>query len=179
MVNRKGDVLHTFSGNRPFSELISKHYPALHAYAMGILLDRHSAEDVCQEVFLKAHQMGTDFDCLKNRKAYLYTMVRNCCMDRYRLASRQQEVPLTEQATLSAAYSPETDCLRGELDGVIMAGMQTLKLEAREILLLRDVQGLRYKQIAELAGVPVSRVRWKLREARQKMKAYVEANYGG
>ena len=178
MVKRKGDALNVFAGNRSLSELISGLYPALHAYAMGILLDRHGAEDVCQEVFLKAHQMGADFHRLKNRKAYLYTMIRNRCMDRYRSTSKQQEVPLTEQATLSAAYSPETDCLRAELDGVVMAGLRTLKLEAREILLLRDVQGLRYKQIAELAGVSVNRVRWQLREARQKMKAYVEANYG-
>ena len=167
-----------FDNDRSFTGFVSGLYPALHAYAMGILLDRDAAEDVCQDVFLKAHEMGADFTRLRNRKAYLYTMIRNRCMDRFRSESGRSEVPLTEQTTLSAAFSPEADCLRGELDGVLLAGLGTLKLEAREILLLRDVQGLKYRQIAELSGIPVSRVRWVLREARQKMKRYVEANYG-
>lgn len=166
-------------GTEQLERIFAGLYPRLHAYAMGLLLDRDGAEDVCQEAFLKAHELGEAFLGLANPRAYLYAMVRNRCLDRCRSGASRCEVPLREEAALSAAYSPEGECLQRELDGVILAGMATLTLEARELLLLKDVEGLRYKGIAALCGIPLTRVRWVLREARQKLKTYVEANYGG
>lgn len=165
-------------GTEHLERIFAGLYPRLHAYALGLLLDRDGAEDVCQEVFLKAHQQGERFLSLQNPRAYLYAMVRNACLDRAREAVRRGEVPLPDGGTLSSAYCPERDLLRGEFERALLAGLAALGTEEREYVVLRDLQGMGYGKIATLSGAAVNRVRWVLREGRQKLKRIMEAKYG-
>jgi len=172
------DMRDGLDSNYRLSKLISKMYSALHAYGAGLILDRDGAEDICQQVFLKVHEMGEKILQIKNPRAYLYSMVRNAGMDWLKANTSGMELPLEEDKNATNEYNPEAECLSKELQTVIMEGMGLLSPEAREILVLRDLQGMKYKKIATLSGGTEVRVKWMLRDARQKLKKYVEANYG-
>ena len=166
-----------------FNDLVLAYQRQVYNLACRILGDPASAADAAQETFISAFQnidrfRGGSF------KSYLMRIVTNACYDELRRRKRRPATSfedfgdLDEEANpalVSKAEGPEEHAERREMARVIQAGMETLVPDQRITLVLSDVQGMSYQEIAEATGVPVGTVRSRLARGRGRMRDYLRS----
>lgn len=155
-----------------FEQTALPHLDAAYTLARHLLRNDHDAEDVVQDAFLRAIRhfggyRGGDM------RAWLLTIVRNTCyswLRRNRPDTQPVEYDETGADAPRAVDDPETEMLRGALQEALDQAIANLPIEFREVVILRDVQGLSYAEIAEVAGIPVGTVMSRLSRARQRLQ---------
>jgi RNA polymerase sigma factor (sigma-70 family) len=170
---RRGDT-------RAFNELVSHYQDMVYNVAYRILGDAEAAADAGQEAFLSAFQAIDKFKG-GSFKAWLLRIATNACYDQLRLKQRRPSSSLEALYTESQASShfvngretPEEHTLRQELGQTIQVGIDTLSPDQRVTLVLSDVQGLSYKEIAQVTGVSVGTVKSRLSRARASLRDYL------
>lgn len=147
--------------------LITKHRTRLVRTATNLLRDRHEAEDVAQDAFLKAFREITKLRDDRAFSGYLYRICVRLCMDRLRL---------------KRAELVEFDCSEPHCGGTVENRVVIEKLLAlmptdlRTTLILREMEQLSYEEVAEVMRVPIGTVRSRLHTARERFrKLWVEA----
>lgn len=163
-----------------FNELVLIYQGVLYNLAYRILGDIDAAADVCQDAFLSAYRglgkfRGGSF------KAWLFRILTNACYDHLRHRKRRPaqslEAMVAEQgrAALLAdpEEGPESRALRRELSEIIQAGIEALPLEQRITLVLADVQGMNYQEVAEITDVSLGTVKSRLSRARAKLRDFL------
>ncbi len=135
---------------------------ALH-YARAIL-GSDSAEDVCQEAWLRAWRAWGNAEP-DNLDGWLFTIVRNCCIDRLRSTRPATAV---KEADLAPVPPPEDAVLTALELASAWVLLQQLPPALREVLWLREVMDLSYAEIGEVQGVPLGTVMSRLHTARKR-----------
>src|SRR5712691_1580929 len=154
-----------------------------HHLARWLTRTQADAEDALQEAVLRAFR---SFDRLRpaSPRSWLLRIVRNCCYDLRKQHEREGEATLDEEAlppdTASPvlgtpAENPETRLLRMADAQALEDALRDLVPEYREVFLLREIEGLAYKEIAEVAGIPVGTVMSRLSRARAQLRALIVA----
>lgn len=147
--------------------VVTKHRQRLIRVAANVLRDRHEAEDIAQEAFLKAFR---EINKLRDDKAfsgYLYRICVRLCMDRLR--SRKPTSEIVEKGDGTTGHKVETRILIERL-------LTKLTPELRMTLVLREMEQLSYDEVAEAMNVPVGTVRSRLHAARERFRnIYLEA----
>lgn len=145
--------------------------PSAYNLARWLTRNEHDADDVVQEAFLRAYRFFPSFRGTDAR-AWVLTIVRNACWTFLR-ASRSREIPseLDEaDEPVDGAPSAEEDLVR-RADGARLArALGELPAEFREIVVLRELEELSYREIAEVAGIPVGTVMSRLARARRRLQ---------
>jgi RNA polymerase sigma-70 factor (ECF subfamily) len=172
---RRGDL-------NAFNALVEAYQGLAYNVAYRILSDASLAADVTQEAFLSAFQAlngyrGGSF------KAWLLRIVTNACYDQLRYKQRRPTSSLEamlvdpEQTPrlVAAEEAPEEYALRAELSEVLQSGIATLPPEQRSTLVLADVQGFNYQEIAEITCTSVGTVKSRLSRGRARLRAYLLA----
>lgn len=134
--------------------------------------DPHDAQDVVQEAYLRALRYFSTYRG-SDARVWFLTIVRHCCftLRRRRLAAPEVQDDHVEAATEAPpAYAADRAALDGELPGALGAAFGTLAPEFREALVLREVHGLAYRDIARVAGVPIGTVMSRLARARKRLQ---------
>jgi RNA polymerase sigma-70 factor (ECF subfamily) len=166
-----------------FDVLVRKYNRMAGAIAFGIVRDFAAAEDIVQDAFLKAYQsLGTLRD-LDKFKVWLAGIVRTRSIDWIRRKRSSRGVPFTQAFPSQddgpvdeALQSPPTDDLyaRKEVLEKILDAIRELPEEDRVMVSLKHMEGLSYKEIAELLGTSVSAVESRLFRARQELRKKLE-----
>ena len=141
--------------------VVTKHRQRLIRVAANVLRDRHEAEDVAQEAFLKAFR---EIGKLRDDKAfsgYLYRICVRLCMDKLR--SRKPTAEIVEKGDGTTGVKVETRILVERL-------LTKLTPELRMTLVLREMEQLSYDEVAEVMNVPVGTVRSRLHAARERFR---------
>jgi RNA polymerase sigma-70 factor (ECF subfamily) len=171
---RQGDI-------GSFNQLVLSYQSMAYNVAYRILGDRDAAADATQDAFLSAFKAIGKFRG-GSFKAWLLRIVTNACYDQLRLKQRRPTVSLDALLVLEPApirsftapeESPEEYALRQELSGAIQVGIGTLPADQRVALILSDVQGLSYQEIAEATGVSLGTVKSRLSRARGKLRDFL------
>jgi RNA polymerase sigma factor (sigma-70 family) len=153
-------------------ELLS-HLDAAYNLARWLTRDANDAEDIVQEAYLRAYKGFSTFTG-GNGRAWLLTIVRNCSYDLLRLnGTRRRDAGFDEQLhTLrtTSGCDPEAVLLRGERAELLRNALTDLPPEQREILILREMEGLSYSEIASMVGVPLGTVMSRLSRARSRLQ---------
>ena len=141
--------------------LVSMHRQRLIRVATNVLRDRHEAEDVAQESFLKAFREIRKLRDDRAFSGYIYRICVRLCMDRLR--SRKPTSEMIEHGDGTSGSKVETKVLVERL-------LQELTPDLRMTLVLREMEELSYDEVAELMQVPVGTVRSRLHSARNRFR---------
>ena len=154
-------------------EIVHRHYRRVFAYCLSILMHRERAEDACHDVFLKVQKNLDTLDENRDCTAWLLRIARNHCYDLLRKEKRIYLSDDMERIRCDDSMGPEEHLLENERLGVVLEALKRLKPEYREVLVLRDIDGGSYQQIASHLGMERKRVKWMLYKARQHMKRII------
>jgi len=169
-----------------FRQLVERYQRRVYAVAFGIIRNRDDAWDVAQEAFVKAYRNLTRFQGNSGFYTWLYRITYNLCIDTMRSRSRRSFVEMDSTRMLQAAAAkeapPETHpaetAARRELAQVIETALGELSEKHRAIIVLREIEGLSYEEMAEVLKVSKGTVMSRLFHARRKLqvllKPYVE-----
>jgi RNA polymerase sigma-70 factor (ECF subfamily) len=145
-----------------FALLVKRYKDSVFRYALGMLSDRMEAEDVSQEAFIKAFYSLSRLDNSYAFSSWLTRIVSNLCYDRIKKLKKENTAVLGELIeTVSNNDMEQTD-----LHMTIEDAMKTLSPEHREAIILRDVEGYSYDEIAGMLNIPIGTVRSRLSTAR-------------
>ncbi len=138
------------------------------------------AEDVVQEAALRAFQALDDYRG-GNPRAWVLTIVRNACyswLRRYRAFETPSEGNDESVAELPGdpASEPESRLLRAADRQILHDALEALPVPFREALVLRELEGLSYKEIADIADIPIGTVMSRLARARRQMQEFILRN---
>jgi RNA polymerase sigma factor (sigma-70 family) len=155
-----------------FEELALPHMEAAYNLARWLTGNDHDAEDVVQESYLRALKFFAGFRG-ENGRPWLLTIVRNTCYTWLR-RNRMNEIStdLEEEVQLvdTSSVSPEAMLLSAARTESVQRALEDLPAEFREIVILRELEGLSYKEIAEIAAIPVGTVMSRLARARARLQ---------
>ena len=173
-----------------FRELVVRHQRRVYAVALGIVKDRYLAWDVSQEAFLRVHQHLAEFRDEASFSTWIHRITARLAIDvlRKERPSRRNDVadvpePVLREAApgvLATALGtdPQETVLRRELSARLTEALGQLPDLHRTILVLREMDGLSYEELAERLGVPKGTVMSRLFHARKKMQVLL-AGYAG
>jgi RNA polymerase sigma-70 factor (ECF subfamily) len=164
-----------------FEEDILPLLPQLYSAALRMTRNPADAEDLLQETLLRAFRGYGGFKAGTNLRAWLYRILTNTYINRYRQQSRQPaEVELGELEDMylyrrlgeqsGAARSAEEEALERFVDEDVKAAVESLPEIFRIPVLLADVEGFSYKEIAKIVGVPIGTVMSRLHRGRKALE---------
>ncbi|MCX7683424.1 MAG: sigma-70 family RNA polymerase sigma factor [Anaerolineae bacterium] len=164
-----------------FNELVLKYQQQVYNLAYRIIGDPASAADATQETFIAAYRHLSEFRG-GSFKSYLLRIASNCCYDELRRRKRRPANSfedlweLEEEANpwlINGDEGPEEKAERQELAHLIQRGIGTLPYDQRVILVLSDVEGMSYQEIAEIVNIPLGTVKSRLARARGKLRDFL------
>jgi RNA polymerase sigma-70 factor (ECF subfamily) len=162
---------------REFEEVALVHLDALYQIALRLTGSRAEADDVVQETYLRAYRSFDRFNPGTNCRAWLFTILRNAFLNRLRAGRREvleadmdQREPAPERPA-AAEPSPEETFFQTVLHGDVDRALKALPLVFREAVILADLEGLSYREVAEVLGCPIGTVMSRLSRGRRLLRA--------
>ncbi len=158
-----------------FNELVRLYQKMAYNLAFRMLNDSQAAEDATQEAFFSAWKHIRGFRG-GSFKAWMMKITANSCRDQMRRLKRRPTVPLESIADDPPAVSvesPEEYALRKELDEHVQKGLATLSYEQRMAVVLCDIQGLSYEEMAEAMGCSLGTVKSRINRGRSQLRDYL------
>jgi RNA polymerase sigma-70 factor (ECF subfamily) len=153
----------------------------LYKTALRLARSAEDAEDLLQETYLKAYRHYASFQPGTNLKAWLFKILKNTFINEYR---RRKQVPVQVDfaeleesfesalvgADRGATRTPEEDLIEASLDGEVGRALVTLPHNYKVVVLLADIEGYTYKEIADLLAIPVGTVMSRLYRGRRLLE---------
>ncbi len=163
-----------------FEQLMLPHLDAAYNLARWLLRDEHDAEDAVQEACLRAYRA---FDRFRggDGRAWLLTIVRHVCYSHLRRNRRAPAAETFDDEAHGSMHDPgEANALAWHevKSALLRDALDRLPAEFREVIVLHELEGLAYREIAAVAEIPVGTVMSRLARARQKLQAELLALSG-
>ena len=159
-----------------FETVVLPHLDAAHRLARWLVANEHDAEDAVQEACLRALRYFGTFSGV-NSRAWFLRIVRNTCY-RWHSRTRPLAIDVFDEEQHSAAMlpmDPETLLLHAADAALIEHAMRELPPRLRELLVLRELEGLSYLELADMLEIPIGSVMSGLSRARQAFRRSLEA----
>jgi RNA polymerase sigma-70 factor (ECF subfamily) len=171
-----------------FTEQAMEFMPSLYAAALRMTRNPADAEDLVQETYLKAYRAWHTFQQGTNLKAWLYRILTNTFINSYRSKKRRPELSELDEVedlylyrrlggleAAAAGRSAEDEVMDLFTDDDVKKAIEALPEQFRLAVLLADVEGFSYKEIAEILGIPIGTVMSRLHRGRKGLqKALVD-----
>jgi RNA polymerase sigma-70 factor (ECF subfamily) len=168
-----------------FRTLFDKYHRRAFAVAMGVVKNQDDALDAVQEAFVKVHKNIHKFQGSSSFYTWLYRIVMNVSIDHVRRTRRRKNLDFDERTLHQesevagdgalvpnlANANPGKAALRRELGEAIQAALQELPEHHRAVIVLREVEGMSYEEMAATLEVPKGTIMSRLFHARKKMQA--------
>lgn len=163
-----------------FNHLVLKYQNLAYSVAYRLLNDTDAAADAVQDSFIKAYRALDNFRG-GNFKSWLMRIVTNTCYDALRAQKRRptdslEDMPVEQEYVsdlTDTVESPQEYVERRELGDLIQAAIQDLPEDQRIAIVLCDVHGYAYEEIAEITGVAMGTVKSRISRARTKVRSYL------
>jgi len=177
---RKGDsiLLPATSQQRSFVEEMLPHMDSLYNYALWLTNEHNAANDLIQDTYLKAYRFFDKYEKGTNARAWLFRIMKNSYINDYRKKTREPdnlEFDESEYSYLDSMHSSRdtTDVrellYRNLLDDDISGALADLPENFRTAIVLRDIEGLTYEELADFFDIPIGTVRSRLHRARKAL----------
>lgn len=165
-----------------YEKLVLEYQKNVYNLALRMTGDAEDAADMAQEAFIKAYNSLASYRGDSKFSVWLYRIVSNVCLDFLRARKRRQTVSLsvvddegeeTELEISDESASPEKLMERSMTRDAVRRGLQELTPEYRQILILRELQGMSYDEIAETLGLESGTVKSRIFRARKKLCSFL------
>ena len=166
-----------------FEVLVHRYKNAIVSFLFRYVGDPRTAEDLAQEAFLRVFRKIAEYNSTAKFSTWLYTIASNLAKDEFKRRSRHPAGSLDWESTRGADTTrnvptamaadepgPDEELERGEVRERVAAALKLLKEDDREILVLKDVQGLAYEEIARILDLPMGTVKSRISRARLAFK---------
>jgi RNA polymerase sigma-70 factor, ECF subfamily len=161
-----------------FEDLVTTYQHRVFAVAYRMLGNRAEAEEAAQEVFLRVHRALADFRGEARLSTWLYTITARLCFTRLGSGERRLAAGREDDGALEDLASAETDAAlaleRREQQAAVRRAIAELPDERRILVVLRDMEGLSYEEIAQTLELTLGTVRSRLHRARLELKEKLE-----
>ncbi len=156
---------------RSFEEVVLPHLDAAFNYARWLTKNEADAEDVVQDAYVRALRF---FSSLRGEdsRAWLLTIVRNTWYGRFPRRAGAAVMTMVEEDADNRAdgsLDPEAQLIQQQTVEHVRRALETLPTDFREVLVLRELEGLSYKEIAAIVGTPLGTVMSRLARARERL----------
>ncbi|EOS58923.1 MULTISPECIES: RNA polymerase sigma factor SigW [Paenibacillus] len=173
---RKGD-------QGAFAELVDLYKDKLYHLGYRMLSNRHEAEDVVQETFLRVHKNWNRYDDKQKFSTWIYRIATNLCIDRLRKRkpSYYLDAEMNDQDGLDGytlipgdERTPETEYLLSETQQTIHQAIEGLPAKYKSVIVLRYLQELSLQEISEVLDMPVTTVKTRVHRGREFLRKKLE-----
>jgi RNA polymerase sigma-70 factor (ECF subfamily) len=159
-------------------ELLERHAPSVFRFAMKMCRGRDDAEDVAQETLLAAVRGAKDVRQTSSFTTWLYAVARNFCIKMRRREKLQpRRDASTDEASMDAPSelgAPDDDASAREVTVALDRAIRNLEDKYREVIVLRDIEGLSAAEVADVLGITAEAVKSRLHRARTDVRASLE-----
>src|ERR1700686_446471 len=157
---------------RSFEEVVLPHLDAAFNYARWLTKNDAAAQDVVQDAYVRALRF---FSTLRGEdaRAWLLTIVRNTWYGRFPRRAGSAVMTVAEEEEdhrADASLDPEAQLIQQQTVEQVRRALEALPTDFREVLVLRELEGLSYKEIAAIVGVPIGTVMSRLARARERLQ---------
>jgi RNA polymerase sigma-70 factor (ECF subfamily) len=179
------EVLRAMPSGRPsssFEQLALPLLPSLYSHAFWLTRDRTEAEDLVQETISKALRAFDSFQSGTNFKAWVFRILRNTFLSSRTAIAASRTIFLEDHPEMldavDAAPTPEDNLIQFNNETAFYEALDQLQSPLREILLLCDVEELKYKDIALVLDLPVGTVMSRISRARAALRKLLQPQFG-
>ena len=171
---------------KEFEDIAMEHLDSLYSMAIRLVFNKEAAEDLVQETYLKAYRFFDTFQKGTNIKAWLFKILRNTFINKYRkTVNLPSEIFYedVESVNSNLSYKQESDSaeltdtletkyndLGNLMEDDVKRAIDSLPIEYKEAILLSDVEELSYNDIAEITNVPIGTVKSRLNRGRKLLQ---------
>lgn len=172
-------IIQAQAGDRhSFDQLVAKAYPLVFNTAYRILGDYDAAADATQTSFVRAYRSLRTFRRSSSFTTWLYRIVSNVCLDMVRRQKRQAQSltldaggePFVERDIPDERAMPERTAMETELQKAVHRALGKLRMDHRVVLVMYDLAGFSYEEIAEMLKLPLGTVKSRLNRARLALR---------
>ena len=158
-----------------FEALVLEHQNKVYSLALRMVGNEEDARDMAQEAFIRAFSSLTGFRGDSKFSVWLYRLTSNICIDFLRSRAKKRTVSMTwtddagELEIPDERFSPEEQFDRTSIRESVQRGLDSLSPQYREILVLREINGLSYEEIGRVLGIEEGTVKSRIFRARKKL----------
>jgi len=157
-----------------FENLINEHKSQVFNYCLRMCENHHAAEDLAQDVFLQAYTNINRYDWTKSSlRTWIFVIAHNICLNYLRNNKSRIHTEIA-QDFIDERRSPEEQYLYREDMLRLIAALHSLPAEDRELVIMKDYLGFKYREAALVMGVPVGTVKSRLHGIRVKLRRMLE-----
>ena len=174
-----------------FTTELMPHIDSMYNFAFKLTLSEHDAKDLVQDAYLKAYRFIASFERGTNAKAWLFKIMKNSFINDFRKKTKQptkidyQEVEniynaeAAEDNANNASFDLRADSLPDMIGDEVTTAINSLDTDFRMVIILCDLEGFTYEEMAKILDIPVGTVRSRLHRARyilkEKLRNYAES----
>lgn len=160
------------------------HINSMYNFAFRLTLDRDDAKDLVQDTYLKAYRFIESFQKGTNAKAWLFRILKNSFINDYR--KKTKEPSKVDYQEVEAYYNSEevdrqitpdlrVESLKDMIGDEISNALNSLDVDFRTVIILCDLEGFKYEEMAKILDIPIGTVRSRLHRARNLLKEKLSA----
>lgn len=171
-----------------FDNEFMPHINSMYNFGYRLTLDRDDAKDLVQDTYLKAYRFIESFQKGTNAKAWLFRILKNSFINDYRKKSKEpskvdyQEVETyynSEEVDRQITPDLRVESLKDMIGDEISNALNSLDVDFRTVIILCDLEGFKYEEMAKILDIPIGTVRSRLHRARnllkEKLKSYAQS----
>lgn len=163
------------------------HIDSMYNFAYKLTMDEEDAKDLVQDTYLKAFRFISSFEKGTNAKAWLFRILKNSFINDYRKKSKQpakvdyQEVETiynSEEADHNITVDLRSETMQNRIGDEVTNALNSLAVDFRIVIILCDLEGFTYEEMAKILDIPIGTVRSRLHRARNLLKEKLQ-KYAG
>lgn len=159
---------------KAYKHIFLEYKDTVYNVALGMLSNKEDAQDMTQEVFIRVFEKINQFNFKSSFSTWLYRVTVNMCKNELRRRKKQkqdaEELKDYYEQIQPSMESPEEELMREERKVKLRQALTEIKEDYRTILVLREMEGMSYKELSEVLKCSVGRVKSRLNEARMELR---------